>query len=84
MNTISLELCEYSKMMKRLALPSEYFGMPREFVVRSHRTGKEVRFSAVSPDDEMYDQDQWDGEQQVYRPLDILPNVEYLVIYNQF
>ena len=82
--TVDLKLCEYDKSRKVLKLASEYFGMPLTFFVKSHRTGKEVRFEPVNPADVLYDQDLWDGEQQIYRPLRNLPGVDHLVIYNQY
>jgi len=82
--TVSLKFCEYDKNRKVLMLASEFFGMPREFYVKSHHTGKEVRFVAVRPEDELFDQDQWDGEQQVYRPMGNIPNVDHMVIYHQY
>jgi len=81
---ISLNKCEYDKNRKVLKLASEYFGMPSEFFVQSHHTGKEVRFVVIGPSDILYDQDQWDGEQQIYRPTSIIPNVDYLVIYHAY
>lgn len=82
--TVSLQLCEYDKRRKVLKLASEYFGMPRTFFVKSHHTGKEVRFVAVGPEDRLFDQDGWDGEMQVYRPLGDVPGVDHMVIYNQY
>ena len=81
---VSLELCEYDKTRKVLKLASEYFGMPLTFYVRSHHTGKEVRFVPVNPADKLYDPDQWDGEQQIYRPVGAVPGVDHMVIYNQW
>lgn len=81
---VDLQLCEYHKERRILKLASEYMGMPREFFVRSHYTGKEVRFVAVGEHDVLFDPDQWDGEQQIYRPCGNIPNVEYLVIYHQY
>ena len=80
--TIPLDLCDYDKTRKVLKLASEYIGMPREFFVNSHHTGKDVRFVVVGPEDKLFDQDQWDGEQQVYRPIGNVPNVDHLVIYH--
>lgn len=79
---VDLKLCEFDKNRKVLKLASEYMGMPREFFVRSHHTGKEVRFVAVGSEDALYDQDQWDGEQQVYRPMGHVPRVDHMVIYH--
>ena len=81
--TVSLEFCEYNKTGRQLVLNSNFIGgMPREFMVQSHHTGKEVRFVVVGPEDRLFDQDQWDGEQQVYRPMGDIQNVDHLVIYN--
>lgn len=83
---VALKLCEYDKKRKVLKLASEYFGMPREFFVESHHTGRVVRFVSVGPEDVLFDQDQWDGEQQIYRPADgeLKARVDHLVIYNQW
>ncbi len=82
--TVDLKLCEYQKSRRVLKLASEYFGMPSEFYVRSHRTGKTVRFVAVGPNDVLFDQDGWDGEQCIYRPTSTVPNVDHMVIYHQY
>lgn len=82
--TIELSKCEYLKHMKVLGLASEYMGMPKTFNVRSHYTGKVVRFVTVQPGDHLFNEDGWDGEQQIYRPVDRVPNVEYMVIYHQY
>jgi hypothetical protein len=79
---VDLKLCEYDKERKVLKLASEYFGMPRTFFVKSHHTGKEVRFVTVGPEDKLYDEDGWDGEQQIYRPLGNVPGVDHMVIYH--
>ena len=82
--TVDLKKCEYDKKRKVLTLPSEYFGMPLTFFVKSHHTGKEVRFVPVTPADVLFDQDGWDGEQQIYRPVGNVPGVDHMVIYNQY
>lgn len=81
---VDLKFCEYDKTRKVLKLASEYFGMPLTFGVRSHHTGKIVRFVPVNPADPLYDEDHWDGEQQIYRPLGHVPGVDHLVIYHQY
>lgn len=80
--TVTLDRCEYNKDRKVLMLNSKVFGMPHQFFVVSHKTGKEFRFVAVGPEDVLFDQDQWDGEQQVYRPVGHCPTVDHMVIYN--
>jgi hypothetical protein len=82
--TISLKFCEYDKERKVLKLTSEHFGMPLTFFVESHHTGKQVRFVPVAPADKLFDQDQWDGEQQIYRPVGDVPNIDHMVIYNAY
>lgn len=82
--TVDLKFCEYNKDRKVLKLASEFFGMPREFYVKSHHTGKTVRFTVIGPEDKLFDQDQWDGEQQVYRPVGNVPGVDHMVIYHQY
>jgi len=82
--TVSLEDCHYDKRRKVLSLTSNRIGMPREFFVRSHRTGKDVRFVVVGQYDVLFDQDQWDGEQQIYRPMGDVPTVDHMVIYNGY
>lgn len=82
--TVPLQLCEYNKSRRVLKLASEYFGMPKTFIVKSHHTGKDVRFIPVGPEDKLFDEDQWDGEMQVYRPIGNVPGVDHMVIYNQY
>lgn len=82
--TVTLDRCEYDKNRKVLKLASEFFGMPRQFYVVSHKTGKEFRFVAIGPEDVLFDQDGWDGEQQIYRPVGHCPTVDHMVIYNQY
>lgn len=84
--TVDLRMCEHDKARRCLKLASEYFGMPRELFVDSHHTGRLVRFVPVQPGDPLFDEDGWDGEQQIYRPAagEDRTRVEYLVIYNQY
>lgn len=79
---VELAKCEYDRQRRVLKMPSEYIGMPSTFFVRSHHTGKEVRFFVVDQYDVLFDQDQWDGEQQIYRPLGHVSGVDHMVIYN--
>lgn len=82
--SVSLSKCEYDKKRKVLTLASEHFGMPKEFFVKSHKTGKEIRFTAVGEYDVLFDEDGWDGECCVYRPVGVLDSVDHMVIYNQY
>lgn len=80
--TIDLSKCEYDKTHRVLKLASEYFGMPLTFFVRSHHTGKVVRFVPVTPEDVLFDEDGWDGEMCIYRPVGHVPGVDHMYIYN--
>lgn len=76
---VSLEAFNYDKERKVLSLVV-YSGFPQYLIVQSHHTGKEVRFSAVEKYDILFDEDQWDGTQQIYRPIGNVPNVDHLVL----
>jgi hypothetical protein len=83
--SVNLSKCDYDKARKVLKMVSEYIGMPRQFFVRSHHTGKEVRFVAVGPEDKLFNEDGWDGEMCVYRPAGgNVPGVDHLVIYHAY
>lgn len=81
---VSLKYCEYNKNTRVLKLASEYFGMPPKLMVRSHHTDKVVTFATITPEDPLFDEDGWDGEQQIYRPTSPVPGVDHLVIYAQY
>lgn len=80
--TISLDKCDYDKTRKTLSLASEFFGMPSRFKVRSHHTNQVIEFVTVGENDPLFDQDGWDGEQQIYRPTVPQKNVDHMTIYN--
>lgn len=82
--TVPLEKCEYSADTGKLTLASEYCGMPNSLIIKSHHTGRKILFKRISPDHPLYDQDQWDGEQQIYAPVAMGVKVKILVIYNQY
>lgn len=79
---VPLRHCEYDRQRRVLKLASEFFGMPREFFVDSHHTGRQVRFVTVGPEDVLFDHDGWDGVQQIYRPVGVVPGVDHMVIYH--
>jgi hypothetical protein len=81
---IELRHCEYDKTRKVLKLSSELLagGFPAQLFIKSHHTGKEVRFVPVGPEDRLFDQDFWDGEMCVYRPVGNVPNVDHMIIYH--
>ena len=89
MNTVpNVELgrCDYDRKRKVLKLASEIFSgrFPRKFVVRSHHTGRQIEFTVVGENDPLFDQDCWDGEMCIYRPVGQVPNVDYLVVHHQW
>lgn len=83
-NIVSLELCEYRKDLKQLRLASELMGMPPKLSIVSNFTGRKVEFVPIGPEDPKWCPDSWDGEICMYRPVDKIPNVDYLVIYHQY
>lgn len=85
---MSLENLKYNKQRKSLSIPSRLFnggsfkGYPREFIVRSHHTGREILFRQIGENHPEFDEDGWDGEMSIYEPVDSASNVYILVIYN--
>lgn len=82
--TINLSVCEYDKKRKVLKLASEYIGMPRSLFIKSNHTGKVVEFFSIGMSDPLFDEDGWDGEMAIYRPVEFVQNVDHLVIYHQY
>jgi hypothetical protein len=87
MNTIpviSLSDCTWFKDRKVLTYPSSSTVRvgTKQFFVKSHTTGREIRFAVINEYDKLFDQDQWDGEQQIYRPTTTCA-VDHLIVYNQ-
>jgi len=87
--TVSLKHCDYVKERRQLRLASEFFAgcFPKEFFVESHHTGRVVRFTVVGPEDKLFDQDQWDGEMMIYRPVggeSAIQKVDHLVVEHQW
>ena len=80
----SLRVFEYLPEKKCLTSPSKNFSgrFPVLLSVTSHHTEETVQFSPVKPEDPLFCQDGWDGEQQIYRPIKAIKNVEYLVIHH--
>lgn len=81
---VNLSKCDINRDRGNITLASEYVGMPREIIIRGAKN--DVRFITVPEGHELFDQDQWDGEQMVYIPA---PGskcgwVRSLVIYHQY
>ena len=83
---VSLKRFDFIKELKELRIASEYFGgrFPTRFIAESSKTGRQVEFTPVKFDDPRFDQDQWDGELQVYAPSVPLDKVQYAVVYHQW
>jgi len=81
--TVSLALCHYKAHCGKLELSTAHTNdrLPASIYIKSHHTGKLVLFSCVKEGDPMFDYDQWDGEQQVYRPSTPEERVKLLVIH---
>lgn len=88
---VSLKDCVYKRDSKVITmsitkLPKEerVSKYPAVVMLESHATGKRVLFSRIIPGDILYDEDQWDGVQQVYRAASVpLERVNYLIIHEQ-
>ena len=87
---VPLSSCEYDKQRRTLCLaykdlpPARRFsdwGFPASVNIHSEKTGRTVQFYPVGPNDRLYSEDQWDGEQQIYRPNVALDTVDHLVIH---
>lgn len=76
--------CEFNLKRRELTVASEVFGgkFPGVIELTSDHTGRKVIFRPVQPGHRLYDEDHWDGEQEVYAPLESLPRVESLVVYH--
>ena len=81
---VSLRVFEYLPERKCLTSPSKNFNgrIPISLSVTSHHTEETVQFRPVQPGDPLFCEDGWDGEQQIYRPIRDIKNVEYLVIHH--
>lgn len=89
MNTlpeITLSDCHWDREHNRLIISSDRFtgGFPSQFMVHSSKTGRDMRFVAIGPEDRLYCQDQWDGEQAIYRPMTTLSTVDYAVVTHMY
>ena len=72
------------KDKRQLRVHSKFFNgkFPRIINVESYHTGKVVAFMVIGHDHPLFDQDQWDGEQQIYTPLIKLDNVDTLIVHH--
>ncbi len=72
----------FRKATKQLTLGLKFVGpaYPHEIDLYSDYTGNVITFRSIGPDDKMFDEDGWDGVQQVYAPVQHCPRVEYLIV----
>lgn len=90
MTYVQLSQCEFHRERRQLSIQSKNLlrdptrgGFPREVLVHSHHTGREILFRPVGPEHRLYDEDHWDGEQQIYAHAEAgVRNVETLVVYH--
>ena len=91
---VPLSSCEYDKQRRTLCIAYKDLpiqlkalellkgrGFPQSINIHSEKTGRTVQFYPVGPNDRLYSEDQWDGEQQIYRPNVALETVDHLVIH---
>jgi hypothetical protein len=82
--TVSLAACHYKAHCGKLELSTLHLAedrFPVSINVRSHHTGRSVLFTRINEFDPLFDEDGWDGEQQVYRPVTNEARVKVLVIH---
>lgn len=90
--SVSLSSCKYDKQRRTLCiaykdLPVHFKnenkggGFPAGVFIHSEKTGRVIYFAPVGPNDRLYSEDHWDGEQQIYRPNVALDTVDHLVIH---
>ena len=80
--TVPLDACQYVKEERTLKLSSANIGMPEKLYIRSNHTGRTVLFQRIGESHPYFDYDQWDGEQQVYEPVEPDTKVNLLIIAN--
>ena len=78
---ISLEKCKWQKHLNQLSTPWNS-SFPREITVHNPNTDTHRLYFHLRDTDPRFDQDQWDGEQMVYKTHAPTNNAEYLVLYH--
>lgn len=80
-NQINLSQATFDKQNKELRLDAKLVGgYPREILVMSDYTQNVITFRVIGPEDRRFDMDQWDGELQIYAPVEHCPRVEYMIV----
>ena len=78
---VSLEKCKWQKNLNQLTVPWRS-NFPIEITVHNPKTNTHRLYTRISDTDPRFDQDQWDGEQMVYKTHGLTNNAEYLVLYH--
>lgn len=53
---------------------------PREFSMRSSKTGRVMSFKALQPGEPGHDPDFWDGEFMYYKPVKPIKGVKFIIL----
>jgi hypothetical protein len=77
---ISLEKCKWQKNLNQLSV-SWSSNFPAEVIIHNPKTNDHRTYVHLTENDPRFDQDQWDGEQMVYKTNTKTNNAEYLVLY---
>jgi hypothetical protein len=79
--SISTEKCKWQKDLNQLTATWE-LTFPKEVVVFNPKTSEHRVYLRLDDTDPRFDQDQWDGEQMVYKTKGPTNKAEYLVLYH--
>ena len=78
---LSLKECKWQKHLNQLTTPWNS-SFPREVTIHNQHTDTLRLYTQINDTDPRFDQDQWDGEQMVYKTHLPTNNAEYLVLYH--
>ena len=81
MAIINLTYCKWQKSLNQISSVWNK-GFPASVHVFSQTSGSFREYRPVDFSDPRFDQDQWDGEQQIYRTTEPTKQAEYLVLYH--
>lgn len=78
---LPLEECKWQKHLNQLTTPWNS-SFPREITVHNQNTDTLRLYTQINDSDPRFDQDQWDGEQMIYRTHAPTNKAEYLILYH--
>jgi hypothetical protein len=82
--TISTDDCKFSAKDRALYTTRDRIGsMPSRLYVESPSTGRKILFKTIGPDHPKFDEDGWDGMQNIYEPVEHLPKVDLLYVFSE-